>query len=251
MPRLPRYAITGLPQHVVQRGHNRQAIFLVDADKKIFRDILIDVSHRHECQVHAYVLMDNHIHLLVTPCRENSISKVMQSLGSSYVRYFNDTYRRSGTLWEGRYKATVLEPVSYLFHLHRYIEFNPVRAGRVRHPREYPWTSWHGNGEGADDPLLTPHPLYEELGGSPQARAQCYRQMFSLPMSKAMLNEIRAATQKEWALGDIAFKKHLEHTLNRPVMPKPRGGDRKSAAFRAQNTTLQQPRGLTAGGSLS
>jgi putative transposase len=138
MSRLPRYVIPGQPQHIIQRGNNRQVIFVADADYQFFRDSLVEASKKHGLTIHAYVWMTNHIHLLATPESENSISKVFQSVGRRYVQYFNYTYQRSGTLWEGRYRATVVDSERYLLTLMRYIELNPVRAEMVAHPRDYP-----------------------------------------------------------------------------------------------------------------
>jgi len=156
MARLPRYVIPGQPQHIIQRGNNRQAIFAADADFQFFRDALIDAASKHGLAIHAYVWMTNHIHLLATPEFDDSISKVFQSVGRRYVQYFNYTYRRSGTLWEGRYRATVVDSEQYLLVLMRYIELNPVRAGMVAHPSEYPWSSYLFNAQGNGGPNAVP-----------------------------------------------------------------------------------------------
>ena len=148
MARLPRYVIPGQPQHIIQRGNNRQAIFATDADYQFFRDALVEAAGKHDLRIHAYVWMTNHIHLLATPGYEDSISKVFQSTGRRYVQYFNHTYTRSGGLWEGRYRATVVDSERYLLTLMRYIELNPVRAGMVGHPAEYPWSSHAFNAQG-------------------------------------------------------------------------------------------------------
>ena len=141
MARLPRYVLPGQPQHIIQRGNNRQAIFTADADYQFFRDALVEAAGRSGLAVHAYVWMTNHIHLLATSAYEDSISKTFQSAGRKYVQYFNFTYRRSGTLWEGRYRATVIDTENYFLRLMRYIDLNPVRAGMVAHPRDYAWSS--------------------------------------------------------------------------------------------------------------
>ena len=141
MARLPRYVIPGQPQHIIQRGNNRQVIFAAEGDYQFFRDAMIEAAGRFGLAIHAYVWMTNHIHLLATPTHTDSISKTFQSVGGKYVKYFNHTYRRSGTLWEGRYRATVVDSERFLLSVMRYIELNPVRAGMVGHPRDYPWSS--------------------------------------------------------------------------------------------------------------
>jgi putative transposase len=148
MPRLPRYVLPGQPQHVIQRGNNRSPLFNVEADYACFLHYMQDACRRHGCHVHAYVLMTNHIHLLITPESKDGLSKVMQSVGRRYVQYFNTSYQRTGTLWEGRYKATIVDSESYLLTCYRYIELNPVRAKLVGHPAEYRWSSYHANALG-------------------------------------------------------------------------------------------------------
>jgi putative transposase len=145
MARLPRFSIPGQSQHVIQRGNNRDAIFVADEDYGFYLEKLKDACQKFHCEIHAYVLMTNHVHLLITPYSENGISKVMQSLGRFYVQYFNYQYRRTGTLWEGRYRATLLDSEQYLLICSRYIELNPVRAGMVLHAGEYPWSSYRCN----------------------------------------------------------------------------------------------------------
>ncbi|MFT5782433.1 MAG: putative transposase [Pseudomonas sp.] len=148
MARLPRYVMPGQPQHIIQRGNNRQPIFAVEADYQFFRDALVAAAQKNGLLIHAYVWMTNHIHLLATPLQQNSISKVLQAVGRKYVQYFNYCYQRSGTLWEGRYRATVVDSEAYLLTLMRYIELNPVRAGMVGHPGDYVWSSYAGNALG-------------------------------------------------------------------------------------------------------
>ena len=178
MTRLPRYVIPGQPQHIIQRGNNRQVIFAADADYQFFRDALVEAAKKHGLTIHAYVWMTNHIHLLATPEFDHSISKVLQSVGRRYVQYFNFTYRRSGTLWEGRYRATVVNSEQYLLTLMRYIELNPVRAGMVAHPGDYPWSSYrhHAQGEpGVNADWLTAHEEYLRLGRNEADRQSAYR----------------------------------------------------------------------------
>jgi len=226
MPRLPRYVLPGQPQHVIQRGNNRTPIFISEEDYCCFRDILKEACDKHGCDVHAWVLMTNHIHLLLTPRLENSISKMMQSVGRRYVQYFNSTYQRTGTLWEGRYKATVVGTDEYLFTCYRYIELNPVRANMVNHPGEYRWSSYHANAFGKRDTLITPHALYLSVDKSPLVRQKIYRGYFKNIIDEEKLKEIRISTQKGWALGSERFKDEVEKLTQRRTRPLPRGGNR-------------------------
>ena len=213
MARLPRYVIPDQPQHIIQRGNNRQAIFASDMDYQFFRDVLVEASAKYGLDIHAYVWMTNHLHLLATPKQENSISKVFQSVGRKYVQYFNFTYKRSGTLWEGRYRATVVDSEQYLLKLMRYIELNPVRADMVAHPRDYRWSSYAFNalGEtGMNADWLTPHPEYLSLGRSTGARQSAYRQLFRASLSGQDLENIRGSAHKGWALGGERFRQQIE-----------------------------------------
>ena len=234
MPRLPRYVLPGQPQHVIQRGNNRCPIFTTDRDYTCFREFLHMASTRQGCHIHAYVFMTNHIHLLVTPDSVDSIAKTMQSVGRSYVQYFNRTHQRSGTLWEGRYKATIIDTEHYLFTCYRYIELNPVRANMVTHPSEYRWSSYRANAQGAHDELIDPHQLYLALDNDKSTRQAAYREMFGSAIDQKTLKEIRRATQKGWTLGSDRFKDSIALTADRRTKPLPRGGDRRSAGFRKQ-----------------
>ena len=232
MPRLSRYVLPGPPQHVIQRGNNRSPIFVADEDYGRFRQELRDSCRQHQCLIHAYVLMTNHVHLVMTPEREHSIAKVLQSVGRRYVQYFNFTYKRTGTLWEGRYKATLIDSERYLLTCYRYIELNPVRANMVAHPSEYRWSSYRANALGQPDPLLTPHAEYLALGHSAPEREAAYRALFVAHLDSRTLTEIREATQKGWALGNDRFKDEVERLLQRRTRPLPRGGDHRSVAYR-------------------
>jgi putative transposase len=228
MARLPRFVLPGHPQHVIVRGNNREPIFNADEDYRFYLDKLHDASRKHQCDIHAYVLMTNHVHLLVTPRTEDGISKMNQMLGRYYVQYFNYTYRRSGTLWEGRYKASLIDSETYALTCYRYIELNPVRANMARHPAEYPWSSYRGNALGASDQLLTPHPLFLALGDSDDARQAAYRALFEAHLDEKTLEEVRASINKAWVLGSKHFKDIIAAQLNRRASPLPKGGDRKS-----------------------
>ena len=230
MARLPRYVIPGQPQHIIQRGNNRQAIFAAEADYQFFRDALVEAAEKHGLAIHAYVWMTNHIHLLATPEFDDSISKVFQSVGRRYVQYFNYTYRRSGTLWEGRYRATVVDSEQYLLTLMRYIEINPVRAGMVAHPRDYDWSSYRRNAQGEaglNVDFIASHREYKRLGCSAEERQGAYRQLFRAALSASDLNAIRESTHKGWALGDDRFKDKIEAAGQRRARSKGVGRPRR------------------------
>ncbi|HYE34135.1 transposase [Methylocaldum sp.] len=230
MARLPRFVIPGQPQHIIQRGNNRQAIFAADADYQFFRDTLVEAATEHGLAVHAYVWMTNHIHLLATPESGHAISKVFQSVGRRYVQYFNTIYGRSGTLWEGRYRATVVDSERYLLTLMRYIELNPVRAGIVTAPGDYPWSSYcrHALGDlGRNADWLTPHPEYLKLGHRDPERQLAYRALFQTVITSADLTGIRECTHKGWVLGSERFKEQIEALGNRRATSKGVGRPRK------------------------
>ena len=235
MARLPRFVIPGQPQHVIQRGNNRDVIFITDEDYQFYLQKLGDACKKFDCDIHAYVLMTNHVHLLITPHSENGISKVMQYIGRYYVQYFNFQYQRTGTLWEGRYKSTLLDSESYLLTCSRYIELNPVRAGIVKDPAEYPWSSYHFNTLGEKNRLISPHPVYKALGVDNATCRANYLALFASHIPKAEIDKIRAATNKAWVLGNDRFKAKVEQLLSRQVQPKPRGGDRRSKSFKIEN----------------
>lgn len=231
MARLPRYVIPGQPQHIIQRGNNRQAIFAADADYRFFRDALADAARKHGLAIHAYVWMTNHIHLLATPQLIDSISKTVQSVGRRYVQYFNYTYQRSGTLWEGRYRSTVVDSEQYLLTLMRYIELNPVRADMVSHPGDYPWSSYCRNaldGAGPDTDFVTPHPEYLRLGQSVEERKKTYCHLFHAAIETNDLTQIRECTHKGWALGGVGFTEQIEALVQRRATSRGVGRPRKS-----------------------
>ncbi len=232
MARLSRYVLPGYPQHVIQRGNNRQAIFADDEDQEYFLELLQAGVGKCDCDIHAYVLMPNHIHLLLTPNEGGGIGRLFQHLGRYYVPYFNRRYQRTGTLWEGRYKATVIDAESYLLTCYRYIELNPVRAKMVKHPRDYPASSYRANAKGRADGIVAPHSVYDTLGPDAAARQAAYRQLFRRRIGEPTLDEIRAATNKGWVLGTDRFRERVEEMLDRPAAPRPKGGDRRSKAYR-------------------
>jgi len=230
MARLPRYYVKGQPQHLIQRGNNQEPVFWADEDFRFYLDCMQDSAKRHRCAIHAYVLMHNHIHLLVTPGDEESLPKLMQSVGRRYVQYFNTLYDRTGTLWEGRYRATLIEPSGYLLTCMRYVELNPVRAGLVKHPRNYAWSSYAANALGEPDVLVTPHAQYRRLGKNAASRQAAYRQLFRARVAAADIEAIREATNKAWVLGSDRFKAKIEALSGRRTQPLPKGRPRKQAA---------------------
>ncbi len=227
MSRRRRYEVGGLPQHIVQRGNNRQACFVRERDYQFYRGCLRDASDKNACQVHAYVLMTNHVHILVTPCNPGGISHMMQSVGSKYVQYFNSKYQRTGTLFEGRYKASLIESDRYFLACSRYIEENPVRAGIVSSPSEYRWSSYHHHVADHDDDLIKDHPTYLALGNNHWTRAKTYKDLFFEVMDEQILRGIRRSIQKDMVLGGEYFLKEIETILNRRVRPGERGRPKK------------------------
>jgi len=223
MARLPRYFVPGMPLHLIQRGNNRQVIFAGDEDFAFFRGCLLDASRREGLAIHAYVFMTNHVHLLATPASDTSAGRTLQSVGRRYVQHFNHRYGRTGTLWEGRYKSTVVDAESYLQACSRYIELNPVRAGMVVHPRDYRWSSYRAHADGECDDLVTDHPLYLSMGSDAAARQAAYRQLFHAGLEEAQIANIREATNKGWALGNDRFREQIEALANRRASPRKPG----------------------------
>ena len=205
MPRRARITVAGVPHHVVQRGHNRQATFFADEDYLAYRHSLKEGAQRYHCAIHAYVLMTNHVHLLVTPANEDGLSRLMRYLGSRYVQYVNFVYRRRGTLWEGRFKSSLVQAEEYLLTCMRYIELNPVRANMVNDPAQYRWSSYRHNGLGQADERITPHPLYVSLGKDEDSRLAEYRGLFRSELDEAALADIRVALAQGQPLGSERF----------------------------------------------
>ena len=227
MARKPRFTLPGYPQHIIQRGLDRQACFFGVEDYRRYLELMQEAAGRYDCHVHAYVLMTNHVHLLVTPQQDLGVSFMMQRLGQRYVRAVNRTYRRTGTLWEGRYKAGLVDTGRYLLSCMRYIELNPVRANMVAHPADYAWSSYRHNGQGSPDKGIKPHPLYIQLAEHPQLRCAAYREMFKTRIEPELLNDIRKTLNQELVLGSAAFRQQVETMLGRQTDEKPKGRPRK------------------------
>jgi putative transposase len=218
MARLPRLSIPGYPHHVIQRGNNRQPIFLEDADRQRMLDLWLEQAGKNQVAIHAYVLMDNHFHLLVTPETEEGLPAMMQAVGRSYVRYFNDRAGRTGTLWEGRYRSTLIETERYLLACMAYIDLNPVRAGMVHAPLAHRWSSHaHYVGQTADK-LVTPHPLVWALGNTPFAREAAYREWVGAGVAAKDQQDLTEATLKGWALGGDRFLAELKQQTPRRLL---------------------------------
>ncbi len=229
MARPRRYLLPDIPVHLIQRGNNKHPCFFSDRDYVIYLDKLREYSSFHRVAIHSFVLMTNHVHILCTPKHADSISLMMQSLGRYFVRYINSTYQRTGSLWEGRFRASMVLSEQYLLTVHRYIEQNPVRAAMVAHPSEYRWSSYQHNALGKNIKLITPHPIYLALGPTLSKRQSAYRALFDLQLSSCALKAIRQATNKTWVLGDDKFKQKIEAQLGYCLPPFPRGGSRSSA----------------------
>ena len=230
MPRHPRLDLPGVPQHVVQRGNNRQPCFLREQDYRCYLAQLGKAAHSHGCRIHAYVLMTNHVHLLLTPAAVGAVSLMMQSLGRCYVGYINATYRRTGTLWEGRYKSCLIDSQRYLMTCYRYIELNPMRAAMVETPGAYPWSSYRFNAQGYPDALIQPHEDYLALGDTTEQRCTAYQALFLEAIGQDRLDEIRAYVQQQRAWGTSRFQAAIETELQREAKVRPRGRPPQRAA---------------------
>jgi len=228
MPRQPRYFIPNIPQHVIQRGVDRQAVFFQPDDYALYLRSLDESASQYDCRIHAYALMPNHTHLLLTPGNERSLPLLMQAMGRRYVQTLNKKYDRTGTLWQGRYKASLVQDDRYLFACQRYIELNPVRAGIVSAPDEYPWSSYGCNALGKGDSLVTPHHLYNDLDTEPHRRQQAYRNLFVDAISAKELSAMRDTTNACLVMGNDRFKDQIENLLGRRVRHGESGRPKKA-----------------------
>ena len=227
MPRLPRLNLPNIPQHIVQRGNNRQAIFFHEDDYRVYLEYLREALAKNKGKLYAFVLMTNHVHLLVSGETSAGVSGLMQSVGRRYVRYVNATYRRSGTLFEGRFKSSLVDSECYLLTCMRYIELNPVRAGMVGDPGDYRWSSYpHHIGKSMMDWLAEPEE-YRRLATSSEACAQAYRELFKQPLAVADLEAIRMHLNKDCALGSSKFQDEIEVMAGRRAKIAPQGRPKK------------------------
>lgn len=223
MARLPRIEIPGLPLHIIQRGNNRSLCFFGDVDKRFYLKCLADASGRRGCAIHAYVLMSNHVHLLATPLERGAVAAMLQDLGRRYVRTINAIHDRSGTLWEGRYKSSLIDSENYLLTCHRYIEMNPVRAGITNRPGDYSWSSHQYYASGKPDRLITEHAMFAGLGSSDAERRASFCSLFEQQLDAETLKRIREAASTCSALGSEAFLANTENLLGRRVRIPARG----------------------------
>jgi len=223
MARKLRASAAGIPEHVIQRGNDRQVVFCNEDDMQAYVTWLKQYAKKYKVSIHAWVLMTNHVHLLCTPSTATGISQMMQSLGRMYVLYFNRQYHRSGALWEGRYKSCLVQQETYLLELYRYIELNPIRAGMVKDPADYSWSSYQCNALGKKTDLLTPHALFMALGNDEKERMLSYRALFSHHIEGKLLEDIRQASNKGLALGNEHFIADVEAITGKRLREEKRG----------------------------
>ena len=227
MPRKPRFFLPEIPVHIVQRGNNRQPIFFDDGDYRAYLNWLKEAGKRYGCDVHAYVLMTNHVHLLLTPQERDSASRALQYLGRRYVPYINQNYGRTGTLWEGRFKANLVQEEGYVMACYRYIEMNPVRAGMVASPGDYPWSSYRFNAAGEASDWLVQHVRYQGLGSTAASRQTAYRQLFDNSLPPDLVSDLRCFLQTGTPLGNDKFRERIETVLKVKIGHSTRGRPRK------------------------
>lgn len=223
MSRPRRLEPAGVALHVIQRGNNRGSCFFGDIDRHFYLKCLAEYAERRGCAVHAYALMTNHVHLLVTPVEEGGVSRMMQDIGRRYVRVINKVQERTGTLWEGRFKSNLIDSDTYLLTCHRYIELNPVRAGMAASPEDYPWTSHTHYANGRPSRLISEHPVYVALGPTAESRRLNFLKLFEVPLEEQDLASLRISVNKGWALGSVDFLDRMEIALGRSVRPSRRG----------------------------
>ena len=232
MPRRARLTLPGVPHHLVQRGNNKVACFYNTSDYLVYLEWLQLYAELHRCHIHAYALMTNHVHLLLTPDDADSLGLLMKSLGQRYVQYINRTNRRTGSLWEGRYKSCFIGTRNYILACYRYIELNPVRAGMVDHPSEYIWSSYRVNAQNETSKLVQQHAVYRLLGRDSQSRNLAYRTLFDSKLENEIDDRIRESTNGNFALGSESFKLKAEAALGLGVNPGKSGRPRKPCALK-------------------
>jgi putative transposase len=228
VPRQPRYFLPDFPQHVIQRGVDRQAVFFMPEDYELYLRALRESAAKYNCSIHSYVLMTNHTHLLITPGSARSLPLLMQAMGRNYVQILNKRYGRTGTLWEGRYKASLVHDDQYLLACQRYIELNPVRSGIVPGPGDYPYSSFAHNALGKPDPLINEHRIYRAMANNPTERQTAYQRLFLDATSVDELTTIRETTNSCLVLGNDQFQDQIEAMMGRSVRHGKSGRPRKS-----------------------
>lgn len=230
MSRRARLSLPNIPLHVIHRGNNHQSCFFSEDDYLHYLGWLKEYSEKFECSVHAYVLQEDHVHLLLSAAHADGPAHFMKLLGQRYTQYINRLHGRSGTLWEGRYRSSLLQEELYLLECQHYIEQNPVRAGLVAEPAAYQWSSYTENASGKPGAPLTAHRLYLELGNNKAERCTAYRALLAQPLNEAMVERIRHATNGNYALGDDEFVAEIAAVLGRRVVPGKAGRPRKQGA---------------------
>ena len=226
MARQPRIDLPGIAQHIVQRGVDRQPCFAARTDYASYLLEIGEAALKHGCAIHAYVLMTNHVHLLATPNASGAISRMMQAIGRRYVACINARYHRTGTLWEGRFKAALVGSARYALACYRYIELNPVRAHMVASPGDYPWSSHGHNALGRYQALITPHAAWRELGDTDETRRAFYRVVVNERLQPEELEEIRRYTQQQRVYGSDRLQLQVQALTHRAAVPRPRGRPR-------------------------
>lgn len=227
MPRRARIVAAGYPMHVILRGIDRAAVFFEDDDRRFFLECLGAATKEEAVDVHAYVLMTNHLHLLMSPAGDKGVPAVMKRVGQRYVQRVNRTYHRTGGLFEGRFRSALIDADDYLLACQRYIELNPVRASMVGVPEDYPWSSYRANALGSTDPVITPHPLYRGLADSDAARLLAYRKLFEDALSAELLQSLRDCTNGGFVLGSTKFVRQIAAMAGRRTWKESPGRPRK------------------------
>jgi putative transposase len=240
MARLPRLVVPDQPHHVIQRGLDHRQIFQDAADHEFFLKWLREAAKMFKVAIHAYVLMPDHVHLLVSPADETGLARMMQWIGRQYVPYFNRKYNREGTLWKGRYRATVIDPESYFMTCCRYIELNPVRCEMVAEPADHQWSSYLHHIGAKQDPVVTDHAKYWALGNTPFDREAAYKELSERPLKADEVEQIRRATEKGWALGSDEFKETLAKKTARRLSPAKKGRPVKQISRGSQSSDVQK-----------
>lgn len=233
MARLARFVLPDHPQHIILKGINKMTLFKEDADFEHYLGLLKEGCAKHQCALHAYCLLPSEIHLLLTPSTEQGVSKLMQMMGRYYVQHFNKKYDRSGTLWEGRYRGTLVDPENYLLKVYRFIELLPVSNDLVDKPTDYVWSSYAENSSALSvEGLLAAHKEYLQLAPDPAQRGQIYALLHQAGLSEEESKAIHNSSLKGWVIGTPEYQAQVEALTHRQVAPKPKGGDRRSEKYR-------------------
>ncbi len=234
MARLPRIVIPNQPLHIMHRGNNKQNIFESEEDMTRIKEDIAHALSKSDCHLHAYVIMSNHLHLLITPADKVQLSRFMQTMANRYVRFFNATRKRTGTIWEGRFKSCLIDSENYLFTLYRYIEMNPVKAHMVKDIADYPWSSYRHNALGEKDSLITEHELYQNLAESSALRVENYQKLFNTVNCSDLEQQITEATMRGEVYGTREFHHEISQLISRVTKLAAHGGDRKSESYKDQ-----------------